>query len=506
MFFHSRHLLPMVLLTATACGVEPDRPPLGGGSLIVVRAGEDLQRALDRAEPGDEVVLEAGATFRGPFTLPRKAGHGWITVRSSASAEALPPPGTRVGPSDAHAMPKLESREGPVVRAAAGAHHFRLIGLEIRPQSGALLTNLVTLGTHETSVEALPYSIHIERCYLHGDPHRGTRRGIALNSRRSAIVDSYLSDFKALGEDSQAIGGWNGPGPFEIANNYLEGAGENILFGGADPRIPGLVPSDIRIVRNHLRKPLAWQPGASEYQGARWTIKNLLELKNARRVVIEGNVLEQNWVDAQDGFAVLFTVRNQDGGAPWSVVEDVIFRDNVVRHSGSGINILARDDHAPSAVARNIVIRNNVFDDVGSARWGGGGRLFQLLDGAEDVVIEHNTAFHAGNVVTAAGRPSPGFVFQDNLVLHNEYGVIGDGTGRGRSTLERYFPGAVFRRNVLVGGDSKLYPDDNFFPPTVELVPFENPFGPKYDLRPSSPYRGAATDGRDVGATTVSSR
>ena len=68
-------------------------------------------------------------------------------------------------------------------------------------------------------------TIVVDRCYLHGDPRKGTRRGIALNARRAAVVDSYLADFKEAGADSQAIAGWNGPGPFAITNNYLEAAG-----------------------------------------------------------------------------------------------------------------------------------------------------------------------------------------------------------------------------------------------------------------------------------------
>ena len=54
-----------------------------------------------------------------------------------------------------------------------------------------------------------------------------------------------------------------------------------------------------------------------------WQVKNLLELKNARGVTIEYNVFENNWVDAQKGYAILFTPRNQDGDCPWCVVEDV---------------------------------------------------------------------------------------------------------------------------------------------------------------------------------------
>ncbi len=64
-------------------------PPTG--RTIAVRAGGDFQTALDVAQPGDVVTLEAGAEYRGPFTLPAKRGAGWIIIRTSAPDAALPP-------------------------------------------------------------------------------------------------------------------------------------------------------------------------------------------------------------------------------------------------------------------------------------------------------------------------------------------------------------------------------------------------------------------------------
>jgi hypothetical protein len=473
-------------------------PPPDTAATLLVRAGEDLQAAIDAARPGDVLDLEAGAVFAGPFTLPRKPGSDWITIRSSDLA-ALPPAGSRVSPSDARSMPKLEAAAGSVIAAEPGAHHYRFVGLEIRPRSGTFLYNLVILGERETERDQQPHHIAFERCYIHGDARRGSRRGIALNSGETTLTDSHLTDFKEAGADAQAIAGWNGPGPYRIENNTIEAAGENVLFGGADPHVRGLVPSDIEVRRNHFSKPLRWKAGEPGYEGTPWTVKNLFELKNARRVMVEGNIFEHNWVQSQSGFAILFTVRNQDGGAPWSVVEDVMFANNVVRHSGSGINILGRDS-SPSGQTRRITIRNNLFEDIGGARWGGGGRLFQVLEGADEVVIEHNTAFQTGNLITADGAANAGFVFRDNIALHNAYGIVGAGTGPGRSTLSVFFPGSLFRRNVIVGGAPALHPDDNFFPGSLDEVRFSNLLGGDYRLREDSPYKRSATDGRDVGA------
>ena len=44
-----------------------------------------------------------------------------------------------------------------------------------------------------------------------------------------------------------------------IENNYLEAAGENVMFGGADPAIPGLVADGITFRRNYLSRPMAWR-------------------------------------------------------------------------------------------------------------------------------------------------------------------------------------------------------------------------------------------------------
>jgi hypothetical protein len=469
---------------------------------IAVPAGGNLQEALDRAQPGDALVLEAGATYVGPFTLPKKSGNGWIVIRTNAPDGRLPAPGRRVNPSHAPLMPKLVSATEPVVAAAPGAHHYRLIGLEIHPQPGVFLRNLVTLGSRMRTLEDLPHRIVIDRCYLHGDPGEGARRGVALNSRHTAVVDSYLSDFKEVGADSQAIAGWSGSGPFKIANNYLEAAGENVMFGGGDPPIADLVPADIEIRGNHMAKPLGWRAGGPTQRA--WTVKNLFELKNARRVLIDGNLFERNWVQAQSGFAILFTVRNQDGGAPWSVIEDVTFVNNVVRQAPAGIYVLGRDDAHPSQPARRLVIRNNVFEEVGGPRWGGGGALFQLIGGPADVTIEHNTAFQAGSIIVAEGLPVRRFAFRANIVPHNAYGIVGTGTAPGAPTIERYFPDARIEGNIIAGPGTTAYPGKNFFPASLDAVGFADRTSGDYRLTDGSRYRGAGdrAPGADLDGVT----
>ncbi len=500
-------LLVLVEAHAEALAGRPELPRIKvetnpvppAGRVLSVAAGDNLQTALERARPGDVITLQAGATFVGPFTLPRKHGDGWVTIRTSAPDPSLPPPDVRVDPSYAGVMPKLEAGSRAVIVTAPGAHHYRFVGIEIRPKPRASLVNLVDLGTGEPTAELVPSHLIFDRCYLHGDAETGTRRGIAMNSRHTAVVNSYLADFKAIGADSQAIAGWAGAGPFKIDNNYLEAAGENLLFGGGDPVIRDLTPSDIEIRGNHVSKPLRWKVGDPAFARVPWAVKNLFELKNARRVLVEGNLFEHNWAHAQAGFAIVFTVRNEDGGAPWSAVQDVTFVNNIVRRAGAGVNILGRDNNHPSQPTERLLIANNLFDEIDGARWGGPGTLFQILDGTAHLTIEHNTAFQQGAIIVAEGRPHADFVYRNNLTPHNAAGIAGTGTGAGAATLSTYFPGSIVAGNVIAGGRASVHPPDNFFPVSLEMVGFVNRAGGNYRLTAASRYRRVGTDGRDPG-------
>ncbi len=102
------------------------------GETIEVHPGGDLQAALNKAQPGDEIVLQAGARYTGNFTLPAKEGHGkWITVRTSNVA-GLPKEGTRVSPEHSAAMAKIVDPNGSgAISTALKAAYYRLIGLEV---------------------------------------------------------------------------------------------------------------------------------------------------------------------------------------------------------------------------------------------------------------------------------------------------------------------------------------------------------------------------------------
>ena len=490
--------LPKVILN-----IAPVPP---SGRIVKINAGAsvELQNAINKAKAGDIIELAAGATFSGNFVLPRlttgrRTGETrpseWVHIRSSAHSQ-LPPSGSRVTPAQDKLLPKLVTPNGdPVLVTERGAAGFRFTGIEFTMAPGIRVGNLIKLGSgDETEGSQLPRDIIIDRCYIHGLQRSNLRRGIALNSASTAIVDSYISEVHEEGADSQAICGWNGPGPFKIVNNYLEAAGENVMFGGADPRITDLVPSDIEFKSNHCFKPLRWKKGDPTYDGSRWAVKNLFELKNARRVLIEGNTFQNVWVDAQTGYAILFKSVNQDGRAPWSVTEDVEFRNNIVRRCAAGLNIQGRAGDQQGANTRRIAVRNNLFDGIGGEMRGEG--TFLKVSETHDLIFDHNTVNQSGNIITAYGPPSERFTFINNLIRNAGYGIKGDGTKAGTDTLQRFFPGHVFKKNVLVGRAAVSYPDANF---VVEGEDILRSLSEGQAVSANGVHKRAGTDGKDIG-------
>jgi hypothetical protein len=575
-----------------------------------VRTTAELQAALTSAQPGDTILLEPGVTFLGNFVLPVKSGATFITIRTASSDPALPQAGTRISPSAAALLPRLQSPNSlPVLKTAAGAHHWRLQYLEFGPNKGGY-GDIIQLGSSgQTTLASVPYALELLHLYIHGDPLLGQKRGIALNAAGTVIRDSHISDCKAVGQDAQAIAGWNGPGPYWIENNYLEGAGDNFMLGGADPAIPGLIPTDVTFRRNYVSKPVSWRdpivatpvgvtagnlpgggilpvgtyayrivarrpsgqgttarstasvqataavtstgsavqiqwsavPGAAEYlvygrtpgaqgmywststtsfidtgaagtagavpttPGTVWTVKNLFELKNARKVVVEWNTFENNWLQAQVGYAILFTARNTGGSCTWCAIEDVEFRYNIVRHSSAAVNVLGDSGAEHSAPVRNVRIRHNLFYDINKARWGGNGFGF-LIAATRDVIIDHNTIDHSGTTVLNAYGGTPtnrleilGMQFTNNLARHSTYGIAGDGQSYGNDAISTYFPDGFITANLLAGGDPSRYPPGNFFGNNFDMQ-FVDKANGNYRLIPTSPYNSGSTDGLPLGA------
>ncbi len=165
------------------------------------------------AQPGDVITLASRRGISaGRFDGRGKHGDGWVVIRPTGTD--LPPSGQR-DPARTHqrGCPGWSARLARSSRRIPGAHHLRLVGLEIAPAPGIFLRSLVDLGGDADQVSALPHDIIIDRCYLRGDPQRGARRGVALNSRHTAIVDSLFLTSRRWARIRRPLPAGMGPAP-----------------------------------------------------------------------------------------------------------------------------------------------------------------------------------------------------------------------------------------------------------------------------------------------------
>jgi hypothetical protein len=528
------------------------------GPTRLVHENDDLQQALDKTKCGEILQLQQGATFRGLFRLPDKScddAH-WIVVRTSAPDNALPPEGTRLTPCYAgvaslpgrpdfhcpsvrNVMAKIEfdrrGEFGPIL-FLPGANHYRFIGLEItRGNPGMNMRNLVQVQEGGTA-----HDIVFDRIWAHGDAQDETKAGVHLsNMTFVAVIDSFFSDFHCVAmtgacTDAQAVngGGGNNPGgPYKIVGNFLEASGESIMFGGSGATT---TPADIEIRKNHLFKPMAWKPGQPNFvgglSGRPFIVKNHFELKNAQRVLFEGNVLENNWGGfTQTGFSILLTPKNQNNLCPLCRVTDVTIRYNRISHVASALqiaNTLSGQGGAATAGER-YSIHDLVFDDIDGNAYKGFGAFVMIGSfnpPLKDVRIDHVTAFPPRVLISLMAPPDR---FIENVTITNnlfsagmrQIASAGGGPrncathGRGPSgILNACFSNIKFTHNLIIGGGGG-WPKENIVVGNAEgagIRDFRDGSGGDYRLcrekgepascKKPSPGLAAGTDGKDIGA------
>ena len=530
------------------------------GSVITVNAGGNLQSVLNNAQCGDVIQLQAGATFTGPYKLPAKncdINH-WIWIRTSAPNNALPAEGQRATPCYAgvaslagrpqyscpnpqNVMAKVQTQtkgDGPLL-FVPGANYYRFIGLEITRAAGT--PGSARLVTGKGTVDHLV----VDRSWLHGASQDETYVGVSLNGMTNvAVVDSYFSDFHCIAVsgtclDSHAIGGGLGntqDGPFKIQDNFLEASGQGILFGGGPATS---TPTDIEIQNNHFWKPWQWMKGNPNFiggpDGHPFIVRNHLELKNAVRVLIDGNLMENSWGGfLEGGFGIVIGPKNQHTKSgsdvcPVCQVTDVTLRYVHLSHSGAGIRLMTtisgmKGNGAAALAGTRWSIHDVVLDDL-STKYAGGGGAFQIINSwptnpLNTLTINHVTAFpdpgsrmiSLGNTVPTA--PMYGFVFTNNLVMTGRYPVWNAGGNTSCAvkdvpviSIANCFATNIFSNNGLItpppAFPPSTWPANNMFPQTIDdvgFVNYNNGNGGNYQLQPNSPCKNMGTDGKDLGA------
>jgi hypothetical protein len=521
------------------------------GKQIHVAARADVADALDGAKCGDTLLLAAGASFE-IHQLPAKKcdDQHYITIRTDTPDSKLPPEGTRITPAwgGVASLPGRPTYAQPAGGAAkllatlvvrhpdgvAVGDHIRFIGIE---WTTAPDTNIGRIVTAE-------HSDHIifDRNWVHPADGAEVGHGIGIihGSHSIAVINSFINGLNCIARkgkctDATAVGGGGGDDPIstlKVYNNFLESAGENILFGGQAGTI---VSTDIEIRRNHLFRPMIWKEGEPGYTasplGQPYIVKNNFELKSAIRVLFEANLLENTWGGfSQTGYAILLTPANQSDRCPVCRVNDVTIRYNRIRNVAGVLQLATALSKTGGAVADGgrYSIHDLFADDIHDKDYKGGGSFLILVSmhpPVHDVQIDHVTAFVSGVLLSILnGGPK-----LQNFTLTNSVFSVGDrrppvaSAGGGpdacaskaqasgsEAVLQACFDPYKFENNLIISARGS-FPKGNIAVSSPEaagihdlkgdvsqnprLCHAKGPGCPK-----TSPGAKAASDGKDLGA------
>jgi hypothetical protein len=405
--------------------------------VVVIPTPAAFKVAYAAAAPGDVLTLSRALVYPDALVLDKA-----ITLQ----AEGL----TALARMDA-TTPLPTFKDGITIPGDA----VTLIGLEVHKVNS--LTDIVVF---------TGASVTLDRLRVLGDPVKGAKRCIAANGNGNATIIRSWADycFQILnGNDSQAVLAWDMAPGLTIEDNYLSGGSETVMIGGADASSAARMPTDIVIKGNTITKRPEWQTMAVG-------VKNLVEFKAGRNILVDNNDITYVWGGhGQVGYAVLVTVRNQDGRAPWSTVQNLVFRGNRIAHAAAAINILGIDNIKetvtgkptpvgtvrPSVRASTLSFTGNTFTDLDPTKYTGSNQMILIGGSPIDVTIDMNTfaGAHIGSQVyfygTLPAAIVPGFVVTTNTWPPATYGIKGDGTASGAATWTAYVTGGTLRGNVV---------------------------------------------------------
>ena len=491
----------VLLLFATAS------PPAARSTLTVCASGcafNNLQSALNAASSGDTIVLAAGETYVGNWELPATRHATPVKVTSSASC-----PDRRIGPQDLHLLPILQARSTDTPAMSGwGASGWEFECVRFEPSDGGAhnviqLVNVPLGGGSFVNTD----NVVFDRIYV-APTQANVRKGIHADGGNIVVTRSHIANVRQPGVETKAFLMQEGPGPVTLTDNYLEAASINIMFGGGDTSSSAHVPNNILIENNHLAKRPEWGNG-------QYLVKNLIELKTATDVRVRNNLMESSWFGGGEVGLLLQPV-NDTANSPWNRIADVLIEGNTIRGVSRGIDILGYEWQAccNSGQTARITVVDNLFVTMY--------RFFYAAGEIDDVTIDHNTIdnngpngdapgpaayIDAGDVSTPTEHRAglygiDHFVFTNNLMKRGQHGwlTLNHAEGQVTSMLEKATRSYVWTNNVIAGAAGDTYPNcgggfDCF--PTVAAHNAQ--FNADYTLISGSRYRGAGSDGTNLG-------
>lgn len=508
-------------------------PPDAGYTHIAVASGANLQTAITGAACGTKLLLAANGSFTAggtAYTLPNTActchtdSSQYVIIQSddpfylNGSVR-----GTQIDPSVEYTKLAHISNTDITYTLSALANGVSCYwlgpGLHLfNPPNN--VNALIALNDGTQTSANFAHDIVIDHDFLEGFPTFGNSRGITLGGNFQSVIDSYLSDFHKVGSDAQAILIRDGFGPMLIQSNFLEGAAENTMVGGA----PSMVQTaNISFIGNHYFKPLAWWLLSPTYAGIHWSVKNLFELKNAKNVLVTRNVMENSWRDGQP--EVFIMNPGCSGAAPGidSVNDVTVFLNNFA-HSPQAMIYGGCSDPITHNIQR-VSSHDNLYWDIDPCAWGKGGdcsfgyqdtQFATVLTGPifapSDIWHVHDTIYstnsHGALQFNGTSGLTPGNVyygmqFRDSIIGSGSGGAFkGQGVAVGDPLITNFTPAANFKYDCMYGADAGSYANAAYAGrqnPASAAAVFVNP-GVDFHVKSGSVCQAAASDGKDMGA------
>jgi len=419
-------------------------PPAVTGQTIHVGPSDDLQAAINSAQPGDEIVVDPDGEWNSTITLPPRDDDGWITIRADAN---LPPYGERIGPDIK--LPRINLVNNSGIRVPSNTQGWWMTGLEV----------YVTEGSYNegVTIDGAERIVWDRGRVVSPDFGHEVRRGIRPNGAWIEIIGSRVEGVHQMNSESQAIALWDGPGPLRVHNNFLEAASIGFITGGAVPNVAH--PADQEFTNNHVYRRPSW------FGVSGMVVKNLFETKDVKRTLVEGNIFENNWPQGQNGFfAVLKSVEPNAQPCATCGSVDITFRLNKVINTVKGFN-LARDPVGDPVPMQRVLIEDVIIDRWGkdSDFWESGTvQLFQLLRGMDNMILRRISGMNVEQNSTAieylgSDELGKGLEITSFRTGPTSFGVRGDGG----DTLDDMYEASprVFNDLYAVENDKGKCPD-----------------------------------------------
>jgi hypothetical protein len=492
--------------TRTVCGSGCDYTPA------------QWQTAINDADcdpDGWILLVDDVLTITGNFTLPDKnCASGKYVIIQTDNLAALPPDGNRVTTANSGQMPMFvdnSANSNAPFMIANGGGNYIIRGIECSFSVDST-GGCINVGDGSvTSTDQIPRNVIIDQVLVRGRASGAVRRGIRIDGANVAVINSWVDRIHETGADTQAILVGCTTGTILVDNNYMEAAGENFMVGGVGCGLPSpSLPNDITFTRNYLFKPVAWK-------GA-WLVKNTWESKAGRRVLVKGNLMENVWVDGQQGRFVITKAANTDGDDNWVEVSDLEFSHNWFKNGEGAWTQVASKDGSGSEVGftGRIYYHDNLATDIGGlAGW-------RILVGGttpmSDVFFRHNTIITVGSAarslflevqVGGGQTPTPRFAFHDNIFGAQAGSGVADNCTVNGADQDCVTSSNAYK-NLLYDNGTGTVDCSNFYGAnailctsgTIDSMGFVNHTAGNYRLAVGSLGKNAALDGNDVGITT----